>query len=69
MLVPSTRIIPVESDAFVVLFRCSDVSLPASALLTDQEDPESNKDSHQCKRDSTFGSFAFPIDKLTLISL
>uniref|UniRef100_A0A3B3DXM9 Migration and invasion inhibitory protein n=1 Tax=Oryzias melastigma TaxID=30732 RepID=A0A3B3DXM9_ORYME len=40
---------------------CSDVSLPVSALLTDQEDPESNKDSHQCTFSYRINSRLFPV--------
>ncbi|RVE73301.1 hypothetical protein OJAV_G00046570 [Oryzias javanicus] len=39
----------------------SDASLPASALLTDQEDSESNKDSHQCTFSYRINSRLFPV--------
>lgn len=74
ILVHNTRIMPFECHAFFV-FRFFDVSLPASALLTDKDDPEADKDSHQCKRGSSqflfflFFFVSFSTDKVTFIFL
>uniref|UniRef100_A0A3P9I502 Migration and invasion inhibitory protein n=1 Tax=Oryzias latipes TaxID=8090 RepID=A0A3P9I502_ORYLA len=39
----------------------SDVSLPASALLTDKDDPEADKDSHQCTFSYRINNRLFPV--------